>query len=317
MIVSVVVCTHNGEDRIINCLDSLAKLELMEGIEQIEVLIVDNSSTDNTRVKILRFISDWSSEKIIFKYIFEPKLGLSNARNRGIKESRGDIIAFIDDDAVASPKWILELVRAHNELKADIVGGKTLSRPISVPPNTDPRIIKAIGEFDLGSSAKILKGRRRSVHGCNFSCRREVFNSLGSFDDRFGRFGEKKLAQEEYHLCLRARKKGLIIGYSPSAVVYHEQEQNRFTKDSVLEQAYWHGYSRCFVEHDFLGDLWTILSSAKKLLINFIRYCIYFIFSNSSAKVYWMIHIKSDIGFLAAACEIFLKRSRLKRDMGI
>jgi glycosyltransferase involved in cell wall biosynthesis len=305
MVISVIVCTYNGEERVLRCLDSIAGAKVSDEVGEVEVLTVDNSSRDDTRERVLDFISLKAGGDIVFQYVYEAELGLSRARNRGIEESRGEIIAFVDDDAVVAPDWLLEMAGAYRTLGADIIGGRTLSRPLGVPAGVDPRVIEGTGAFDLGPESVILKRRRSGVHGCNFSCKRKVFDILGGFHSSFGRVGENKFAEEEYHLCLRAKARGLTIGYSPSIVVYHEQEESRFLESAVLDQAYRHGLSRCLAECDVLGKTWIAASALKKITINFVRNYIGYLLSSTAARTYWMVRIKSDAGFLAGAFRIF------------
>ena len=95
--ISAIVCTCNNAGSLEATLLSLAKQELPSTIGH-EVLIVDNNSTDST-VSVARKFTEQPNS--IFRYIFEPTQGLSFARNRGAKEARGEIVAFLDDDAIA------------------------------------------------------------------------------------------------------------------------------------------------------------------------------------------------------------------------
>src|SRR3989344_835324 len=99
--ISVIICTYNGEKTILKCLESLNKQIFPKN--KVEIIVIDNNSSDNTKGIVFNFIK---KSKFKIRYIFEPELGLSKARNRGIKEAKGNIVAFIDDDILLANNWL-------------------------------------------------------------------------------------------------------------------------------------------------------------------------------------------------------------------
>jgi len=95
--ISVVICTYNRQAYIVSCLQHLAKQSLP--LQQYEVIVVDNCSTDETALLVKHFLHQNSS--LPFRYVFEENKGLSYARGRGVAESKSEIILYIDDDAEA------------------------------------------------------------------------------------------------------------------------------------------------------------------------------------------------------------------------
>src|SRR4028118_720250 len=115
-LVSAIICTHNREEYLGEAIDSL----LRQDFYNYEVVVVDNASSDRTRELVEERLS---SPRL--NYVYEPRTGLSVARNTGAKEAQAPILAYLDDDAVASSFWLKAIYEAfaRNE-KLAIAGGK-------------------------------------------------------------------------------------------------------------------------------------------------------------------------------------------------
>src|SRR5215467_10723905 len=120
MHINVILCTYNRSASLRNALTSAAGLALSESVEW-EVLVVDNNSSDQTRDVIEDFCKQYPGR---FRYLFEPKPGKSNALNAGIREARGDLLAFTDDDVTFDPMWLQNLTVALSNREWVGVGGR-------------------------------------------------------------------------------------------------------------------------------------------------------------------------------------------------
>jgi GT2 family glycosyltransferase len=262
--ISAIVCTHNRSDLLAQALQSLCRQNLPD--DDFELLIVDNASTDDTEA-IARSSCDGQAN---FTYIAEPKLGLSRARNRGIREASGTYVAFLDDDAVAEPDWLEKILAAFAEAEPPpgCVGGKTL------PSWEEPRphwlheaLVGSLSIIDWSSEAFFIEPPYFLV-GANIAYDRGLILEVGGFDERIGRVGQTLLSGEETELVNRVRAAGSPIYYTPKAVVRHLVSRSRLTKSWHFERAKWHGISECLVRR---GEGWRGLpknfgEAAKELL---------------------------------------------------
>ena len=121
-ILSICICCRNAASRIEDTLWSLI-LQTAD-FNTYEILLIDNASDDVGRLKSL--IADMGDSGQRIKLIEEPYVGLSHARNRGVKESMGDYVLFIDDDAVASARLVEHYIKSIKKFKPDVIGGNVL-----------------------------------------------------------------------------------------------------------------------------------------------------------------------------------------------
>ena len=209
--ISVVVPTHNRAYLLRRCIESL----LLQRVEQsFEILIVDDGSTDNTKEIVDSFHEGPAG--IPVRYVHHQHGGMVATRLRGIEESSGELIAFMDDDAVASPNWLKELVIAAARPGVGIVGGRVQSQP--GPNDQLVARIDSVGElrwsgFDVGGSTESID----FVPGGNMAVWRAALEHAGSFDPHY----TGTAWREETDLCVRLKRAGYDIRYAPGAEVRH------------------------------------------------------------------------------------------------
>lgn len=233
--VSVVVSTYNRGPLLEDALRSV--LAQAEGTTPpFELIVVDNNSTDGTREIIERFAAADSR----VRYVFEPRQGLSYARNTGIAEARAPVIAFTDDDVRAEADWVSAIVRAFEEHpEADVVGGRVLPIWPSPPPAWLTRDHWApLALVDHGDST-IAVGSRHPIGllGANVAFRRGVFDVAGRFATDYQRVKDGIGSLEDHEFLLRLWRAGFQGVYDPRIMVHAEIQPNR------LERAYhrrWH-----------------------------------------------------------------------------
>jgi glycosyltransferase involved in cell wall biosynthesis len=194
--VSVVLCVRNGSDVLPNVVRSVFEAASTVAQANVELLIVDNGSTDAT-VATAEALKH--NAPIPVRIFLEPVKGVCRAKNRGIQSARGDIIAFTDDDCVLAPNYFADLIRHYEgEVASVIRGGRVelgdpTDLPFTIKVDDQPAVFGGIihpGGF---------------VHGCNLTIPRNVFDKIGGFDERFGP-GAPFTAGEETELIYRAHK---------------------------------------------------------------------------------------------------------------
>lgn len=203
ILISAVICTYNREKYIRQALQSLAVQTLP--ISQFEVVVINNNSTDRSEEEILAFRKD--HPELNFVYVTETNQGLSWSRNRGIKESKGTLITFLDDDAVATPTFLEQCVQYHKKFPDLIAfGGKIIPRFVDGKPAWYTKYYWGVtGQFDLGDEAFKILYRGKFPCGSNMTFRRDFFETYGIFNTELGRKGAILLAGEEKELFSRVK----------------------------------------------------------------------------------------------------------------
>lgn len=220
--ISVVVCTYRNPVLLAKTLDSLGRQTLSQ--ESFEVIVVDNNSQDDTQEVVARYP--------MVRYILEDRLGLSHARNTGVEKARGDIIAFIDDDAEASPGWLQALIKIYDSVQdAWAVGGKVLPIWDSQKPGwLTNEYHRSLSLVEWGDNARALCWPERII-GTNCSFRRQVFTDIGLFDTCLGRIGTALLGNEDTEIQQRIHALDRLVYYAPEAVVCHHVTASRMTEE--------------------------------------------------------------------------------------
>jgi len=216
--VSVVIPTHNRAEILSRALDCIGRLEPPSGVE-VDTLVVANACTDATE-PVTRERMDGFPFPL--RLVAEPEAGLNVARNRGVRESRGQIVAFLDDDALVEPGWLEALVAAFEKHEADVVAGKVelLWEEVERPPWSSPSIERLLSYLDLGPSVLALAKPGQLV-GANFAVRRCVLERLGGFADGLDRSGRDLLSGGDTEFTIRAQRAGYRLLYAPGMAVRH------------------------------------------------------------------------------------------------
>lgn len=236
--ISVVICTYNRADMLRKTLESFLAQDGLGGIDH-EILVVDNNSSDAT-CEVVRSFEDHPS----VRYVFEPEQGLSAARNRGIAESRGEIVAFLDDDVVVDPNWLEHMCRCFQETNAAVVGGRAyLIFEADTPDWFGEELATMFGEVDLGAQRTQLP-EGRGLFGLNLAFRREILHEAGCFDEALGRKGKALSGGEETAVLRRVGGAGCMIVYEPDAVVGHVIPPERAQWEYIDRQARGMGLSQ-------------------------------------------------------------------------
>ncbi|HJT82758.1 MAG TPA: glycosyltransferase [Chthoniobacterales bacterium] len=208
--VSIIVCSYNGAKTLAACLDSLGKIDYPD----YEVILVDDGSTDNT--------AEIAAKYPEVRYIHQTNHGLSHARNTGAHAARGEVLAYTDSDCMADRDWLYYLV---GTLVSDNFAG--VGGPNVTPPAQD--WIQACVAGAPGGPSHVLLTDTVAEHipGCNMAFYRWAFDSVGGFDVEYRKAGD------DVDFCWRLQQAGCVIGFSPTAIVWHYR---RFTLKAFMNQ---------------------------------------------------------------------------------
>lgn len=238
--VSVIICTYNRAQMLQETLANWLKVKKEE--IGIECIVVDNNSNDNTQAVVNGFIEQNPGS---IKYVFEPNPGLSFARNRGIQEAGGDVIAFADDDVYFDRNWVVEIYNAFRKNgEIHCLGGNSIPFFENGQPDwlTDD-LLTIYGSTKSGGNEKIMIYPEHPF-GVNMAFRKTVFDAVGLFNTKLGRIKKSLLSDEEKDLFYRIDQKGLKTYYTPNAVIYHRIPEERIAVKWVVKRCYWQGISK-------------------------------------------------------------------------
>jgi glycosyltransferase involved in cell wall biosynthesis len=222
------VCTRDGAPRLPECLDALCALAYPE--RSLDIVVVDNAPTDDSTRALLR------DRYPRIRYLVEPRPGLDWARNRAILESRGEILAFTDDDVSVDAWWARSLARVFTEEPdAVVVTGLIVADEIDTEPQ---RLFEDYGGFARGfhrrhfrvdraggeSAAYLHGGAGKFGAGANMAFRRSVFDSIGLFDPALD-VGTATNGGGDLEMFFRVLKEGHTLVYEPAAIVRHRHRR--------------------------------------------------------------------------------------------
>lgn len=248
--VSTIICTHNRANYLQKAIQSLIEQTLPK--DQHEIIVVDNGSTDNTKqiVKDLIKTNNLKTTSSNLKYIYEPLLGLSRARNTGWQASRGEYIAFLDDDAVAAPDWAQRIIEEFESFTPTLgaIGGKVEPLWESERPEwLSDGLLPQLSVLDWGPQTIILNEEQWFV-GANMSFPRKILEKTNGFSTMLGRKESNLLSMEENLIRKETEKRGYKCLYSPRIVVKHHILKSRLNKKWFIKRAYWNGVSSAIIQ---------------------------------------------------------------------
>ncbi len=266
--ISVVIATYNRSQSLLRLLESF----LYQGdcdSSLWECIIVNNNSSDDTLEVAERFVS--AHGELDFRVVTELKQGVSSACNRGIVETRGEVVIIVDDDEIVEPHFL----RCYHDFFAangDVVcaGGRIIpeyevdgGRPLWMNRFCEFAIASPI---DLGDRVRTFS-RSEVPGGGNMAFRRTALDRYGLFREDLGRSGSALSGGEETNMFSRFRSAGESIWYLPAAVTHHFIPQHRVERAYLDKLWFDVGASqlgRSRLEHPRCGTLRAIVAEGLK-----------------------------------------------------
>jgi glycosyltransferase involved in cell wall biosynthesis len=249
--VTVAVCTRNRAESLDGCLASVATQSIDPGT--VDLVVVDNGSTDRTAA----VVRDWQTRVPTLRAVHERSIGLSIARNAALTTALAPVVAFLDDDARATPQWLGRLVDAHRDESVVVAGGRVELVWQSPPPRwMSPALESWYSALDLGPEPRSL-GTGEYLVGCNFSVRRDAVRAVGGFDPGLGRHGDRLRSGEDWQLLDALRAPGRTVRYVPDAVVHHVVPDERARVRWLVRRAYEQGRTNAVLD-GCAGSQWGV-----------------------------------------------------------
>lgn len=249
--ISVIIPTCGRAELLLQCVHSI----LQGNYRDFEILVVDQDTNQTLKHSLIqRFPGETG-----LRYFYLDKAGASKARNFGVERAKGEIVAFIDDDAIADLGWLSAVADTFLTVRPApaLVGGciKPLwsrARPSWYPPERE----YLLGLYDIGDQLCPMPEHDEPI-AANMAGLREEILALGGFDENLGpNYFRRRpmLTGEEAILGQRARRAGHKLYYQPEAKVYHQISEAKLTKRHFLRRHFWEGVT-VIIEMHLLGNL--------------------------------------------------------------
>jgi glycosyltransferase involved in cell wall biosynthesis len=239
-LITVALCTHNHADRLPRTLVDLGKL--ISPSSPWEILLVDNASTDETPALLAD--TAWRPPGVPVRIFHEKRLGLSSARNRAIKEARGEYLLFIDDDETPDPQWLTAYEHDMLAYTPDALGGRidVLFEHGERPSWLQDELLGFLGHLDHGEGCW-LSEPDTPFYGGNFAVRVDIFPEIGEFDADLGRKGQVNTGGEDTEFYRRLVAANYRVRWAPDAIINHRIRADKLWRSYFLDLHYRQGMS--------------------------------------------------------------------------
>ena len=235
MILSIIICSYNRASYISDALTSL--YHQSAGLNEFEVIIVDNNSTDNTKEVYEKWRQTNTNGQ--FSFISETKQGASFARNTGAAIAKGEWICFMDDDAVATPNYVENIFKhIHHQPEAVGFGGRIIPKYIPSEPKWMSYYVSSlVGNFDYAPIACAFENGKYPLES-NMIVKKSVYDQIGGFNVNLpGVVGTLRIGGEGKELFYKIIALGHTIYYDPSICVHHVVEVKKLTSEYMYRVA--------------------------------------------------------------------------------
>ena len=236
MYISIIICTWNRCASLAQTLSSLSLINVPKNCV-LETLIVDNNSSDGTRNIVEQWAISWPLGALLYK--FESRQGKQFALNTGVEISRGELLAFTDDDILFSDNWLQVAAELFEDSNVDLAGGRTL---IDWPSSGAPAwyqedMLAILGGVDLGVDQLNPAPSNYVPGGGNMFVRRSLFQRVGLFDERMYR-------HMDHEFGTRSQASGALVVYDPRLTVRAPVDPACLTKRYFQRWSFKAGFAR-------------------------------------------------------------------------
>lgn len=302
MNLSVIISTYNGAKKLPVILNSLLK----QTHQSFELLVVVDGSTDET----MDLLKEWKNKFYDFKIIYQQNKGRAAVRNTGVKNAKGDLLLFFDDDLIVKENCVKDHLEYHSKTNFEnIFVGEVLDEPIETADNKEfirykKYLAKAWYKNNYRKEKRIEKNifdGDYHMSGANFSLTKNIFNRIGGLDESLNR-------SEDFEFAIRAKTAGVkIILGDKYATVIHKDHNNNF-KDWILKARIGEINNAIVYAKDKIK--FKEYGPPEKTIVNFIKRMIFKSLANQSAYTFmisdsWIKKIIPDF-FLYKAYDLIV-----------
>jgi glycosyltransferase involved in cell wall biosynthesis len=265
--ISIIIATSGRVREIRRLMDSLFRVNGGDRIAH-EIVVANNASDDDAASAVLALVNEFNDRKRCHCWqVREPVPGKCRAQNKTIPLTKGNLIAFLDDDVEVIPEWLEAIDSFFGSFPHDVMQGSVLMRP---DDRNNAALQKALNQFRTVDflEYKFARGTDlKTLTGGNMAARREVFAEVGMFDDRLGPGGFG--ISEDVEFARRVVGAGKRIGWEPKAGVYNELDPGRLCEDEFRRRHEAQGRSRLAYKN---SSIFSILPNLMRSLSAFAWY---------------------------------------------
>ena len=307
-IFTIIVCAYNAENRIKKAIDSIVNQKFYSKLVNC-FLLVDNNSKDNTALIMKEYEQNYNN----IKYVFERQQGLSFARLAGVRCTKTEWIAFVDDDNILSIDW---LERAYNYIienkNIGAFNGAVVPQVTSSLDNEQKLVLKAIykglacthlNKHDIDYAQN--KHPAKIPFGAGLVIRAESLINMADHGwiKVTGRNGDKLSSGEDTEMCIYVKKMGYEFGYNPYMLIEHMIPTGRLSKEYAIRL--WQGFAEYNIYRQ--GNIFSIKIFIK-MIIKYIRSNIFSrILINSSDRFKWFLDLQISTAYFKKICWLYFK----------
>ena len=251
MFISIIIPTYNSIDSLKEMIGSLYKQS--HPADQYEIIVVDDGSSDGTGAWVE---SQKKGCPCHLKYLFQKNQGPASARNLGLKNARGEIVAFTDSDDIASSVWIEEIGKGYDDDRVAGIGGTIKAKP------TSSAISQYCAYIRFNEQPPVDKTGIIYLITGNASFRKSSLNSIGGFDERYSFAGG-----EDVDLSFRLKKRGFYFKYNKTAIIFSHHKE---TLAALLKAYFNYGKGDSFLTLDNFPSLDLVSVSCSKWALRFL-----------------------------------------------
>ena len=249
---SIIVATYDRHESLRRLLTGIRRHFAASNVS-CEVIVANNARGDAMAADVDKVVDDFQdSSRIVVRQVREPLAGKCRAQNAAIREAKGAVLAFFDDDVEVTPQWLNVAAEFFQQKNYDAMQG-----PILIPPemDNDEQFQRAQHRYRTINFVKYSPSLQeiKTLTGANMAMRREVFSRVGLFNEELGP-GRSGIS-EDVEFAQRLIRSGGKIGYEPRAGVFHEVDWRRLTEEFFRLRHEQQGRSRLIYKNQSLASI--------------------------------------------------------------